>query len=115
MSDGSEYDEGEIDPSREPAEDPGSPTWLLGFSAAATAVSLILLPFSGLGVHITGYVLASLVAFTLVALFRRASVARFLLVSIGTARSANAAAGGLLGGGLAVSVAHAYAIARHFA
>lgn len=109
------YDDDENRISHTTPDDPGSPSWLLWLSLFATLVSLVLLPFSALSLQIAGYLLASLGAFTLVALFRRASVARFLLVSIGTTRSANAAATALLGVGLVVSIAHAYAIARHFA
>jgi hypothetical protein len=69
---------------------------------------------AGVGVNAAGYVLASAVAATLVALFRRFSVRRFALAGVPTSTSDDLAAAVLLGFGFLVAAIHAYLIARHY-
>ena len=96
-------------------EDPGSPNWMLWLAAASVVASLAMfVAGSELAPNIAGYVLGSVVAFTLVALFSRASRVRLFKAGIGTGRGLNRAAVGLLAVGLLSVALHAYLIARHY-
>lgn len=94
--------------------DPGSRAWLVATAFGAVLIGAALLPLDGLTAHIVGYLSALVLAITLVALFRRASVARMLLAGIGVDRQLTVMSVCVLVAGLLVAVAHAYMIARHF-
>lgn len=84
-------------------------------AAAAGCILLSALALAGgVAVHILGYVLASLLAFTLIALFRRRSSERSLTAGIGVPHWIKRAAAGILVAGFLLSVAHAWFIASHF-
>ena len=70
-----------------------------------------LLPLDGRTLHAVGYAMASLIAFTFVAMYRRASVRRMEMAGIGVSDRLTMASAGVLVLGLAVAVLHAYAIA----
>jgi hypothetical protein len=72
------------------------------------------LPLHGAEVHLVGYCLASLVAFTCVALFRRRALERLLAVGVGTSTQLTSFALGVLLSGLGCSIWHAYFVARHW-
>jgi hypothetical protein len=98
------------------AIDPGSPMWMLWLAGGAVGASALVFAFGGgFLVNLIGYLLGSLVAFTLIALFRRATLSRMFVAGVGVARSANTGAAGLLATGLVCACIHAYFIARHYA
>jgi hypothetical protein len=105
---------GDMDSTRTSA-DPGSPLWMLWLAAAAVAASLAMFALGeGLATNILGYILGSVVAFTLVALFSRAARERLFTAGIGTARAVNQAAVAVLAIGVLSVALHAYFIARHY-
>jgi len=96
--------------------DPGSPTWMLWIAVASLVVSALLLALGpGLVVNLIGYLLASVVCFSLVALFRRASFARLVSIGIGLSRPTGSATVAIIVTGLFLVCIHAYLIARHYA
>ena len=95
-------------------EDPGAGTWLLILASVAVLASALTLPLGGLTVHFLGYLLASLLAFTCVALFRRRGLERLLAVGVATSTRLNSFALGVLFAGLACSFLNAWFIARHW-
>lgn len=94
--------------------DPGARMWLLIAASASVLASAGLLAVGRLGVHVAGYILASLVSFTCVAFFRRHATRRTLVAGIAMQRSAVVLSTAVLVLGLALAVAHAYAIGRQF-
>jgi hypothetical protein len=98
-----------------PSQDPGSRLWMLWLAAASVGASLAMFALGeGLVPNILGYILGSVVAFTLVALFSRAARVRLFTAGIGTARALNNATVALLAVGLLSVALHAYLIARHY-
>jgi uncharacterized membrane protein YdjX (TVP38/TMEM64 family) len=96
-------------------EDPGSRVWYLWLAAGATVVSGATFALGlGVAINLVGYVLASLVAFTLVALFRRNSVRRLVQHGVVTAQGTQLVGLLILVLGLVVAALHAYRIARHY-
>jgi len=89
-----------------------APTWLLWVAAGAVILSAAALG-GGLGLHIAGYALASLFAFTAIAIFRRRSRELSLAAGIGVGRTAKLLAIGILLAGFAISIAHSWFIASH--
>lgn len=87
--------------------------WLLAAAAAAVLFGFLALS-GGLFLHFVGYALASLLAFTLVAMFRRQSLEQSVKAGIGIPRWMNLAAWALLFVGFAVAVAHSWFIASYF-
>jgi len=87
--------------------------WLLWAAAAAVLLGLLALP-GGIALNLIGYALASVLAFTLVAMFRRRSIERSLTAGIAVPRWMNRLAFGVIATGFAVSVAQAWFIASHF-
>jgi hypothetical protein len=86
------------------------------FLAAATGCILLsaLALGGGVAVHIVGYVLGSLLAFSLIALFRRRAFEQSLTAGIGVPHWIKRAAAGILAAGLVLSIIHAWFIASHF-
>jgi hypothetical protein len=95
------------------AEDGVSANWLV-WAAAGTVLLSALLLSGGVFLHFTGYLLASVVTFTLIAFFRKRSLQHSLSAGIGVSRSVNLVAGGILVVGFLVSIAHSWFIASHF-
>ena len=96
-------------------EDAGSRIWYLWLAGVAMVLSIAAFALGpGVAVNLVGYVLASLVAFTLVALFRRNSVRRMAQRGIITAQSTQLLGLLILVLGVVVAAFHAYQIARHF-
>lgn len=93
--------------------DAGNVTWLLGAAAAAVLLSLLALS-GGIALHFLGYVLASLLAFSLVALFRRKSLERTAKAGLGMPRWLNLTAFGVIVVGFGVSIVHSWFIASYF-
>jgi hypothetical protein len=115
QADASLEPDGDLDTGHRSA-DPGSPLWMLWLAAAAVGVSLVMFALGeGLAPNILGYILGSVVAFTLVALFGRAARVRLFAAGIGTARAINQTAVVVLAVGLVSVALHAYFIARHYA
>lgn len=82
--------------------------------AAAAAVFLGAVALSGgILVHVIGYAFASLVAFTLIAIFRRRSLERVVKEGVGVPHWVNLVAAGVLVVGLVVSVAQSWLIASY--
>jgi hypothetical protein len=99
------------------ASEPGSLAALsrLLIGGAALAVVLGAATLSGgIALHFVGYALASLLAFSLIALFRRQSLERTVNAGIGVPHWLNLAAIGVLIAGFLVSVAQSWLIASHF-
>lgn len=94
-------------------DDPGSGAYLLALGTAAVAASGAFLALDGIPVHVAGYALASVLAFTCVALFRRRALERLLALGSSTSRVLTSCALVVLVSGLACSVAHAWFLARH--
>lgn len=109
------YDSAEFELPPSIVDDPGRQEWLLVLAGVSIVLSLGLLVLGGLALNVVGYVLSSLVAFSLVAMFRRNAANRFVAVGIGAAPSTAAFSIALLLAGLVVAALQAYAIARHFA
>lgn len=76
-------------------------------------MSAILLA-GGIVLHLLGYALASLCAFTLIAMFRRRSAERSVTAGVGVPHWINLTAVGVLIAGFAVSVVHSWLIASYF-
>jgi hypothetical protein len=96
-------------------EDPGNRAWYLWLAGAATATGVATFALGpGVAINVIGYVLASLVAFTLVALFRRNSVRRMAQHGVVTPQSTQLLGLLILVTGLVVAAFHAYRIARHY-
>jgi hypothetical protein len=91
----------------------GSATWLLGAAAAAVLLSLLALR-GGIALHFLGYAFASLLAFSLVALFRRKSLERTAKAGLGMPHWLNLAAFGVIVAGFGVSIVHSWFIASYF-
>jgi hypothetical protein len=87
--------------------DPGSGIWLLVVAGIAVGLSFVMLFFDGIRVHIAGYVLASLLAFTCVAFFRRRALERLVTAGIATPPEWNVLAWCVLVGGLGCCIVHA--------
>lgn len=105
----------DLAPPRPAREDPGSPLWMLILAGTALIGSAVTFVFgAGVPANAIGYALASLIAFTFVALFRRASVKRFVAAGIPSTRLADATAVTMLVLGLLLAALHAYRIARHY-
>ncbi|HMI82074.1 MAG TPA: hypothetical protein VK480_09835 [Solirubrobacterales bacterium] len=68
----------------------------------------------GIALHLAGYALASLFAFTLIAMFRRRTVERSVTIGVGVPHWINVAAVGVLFIGFAVSVVHSWFIASYY-
>jgi hypothetical protein len=98
-------------PTSDPA--PDSSTWLLWVAAASVGLSALVL-YGGLALHFAGYALASLLAFTLIAMFRRRTVERSASLGIGVPQRINLLAVAILLLGFVVSIAHSWFIASHF-
>lgn len=96
----------------EPRSAQGSATWLLGVASALVAVSAVALS-GGIVLNIIGYLLASVFAFTLIAIFRRRSLERSANAGIGVPHWMNLAAAGVLLIGFILSVAHSWFIASY--
>lgn len=94
--------------------DPGARTWLLVLAMIAMAASGASFAFGSPEGNLVGYILASLVAFTCVALFRRQGVKRAAEAGIAMARGVSITSRVLLLVGVVLSIAHAYLIGRHF-
>lgn len=91
-----------------------SSTWCLGAAAGAVALGALALS-GGIVLHVIGYALASLLAFTLIAMFRRRSLERAVKEGIGVPHRVNLLAIGVLVVGFAVSVAQSWLIASYLA
>jgi hypothetical protein len=87
--------------------------WLLWAALGAVLLGLLALS-GGIALHFVGYALASLFAFTLIAMFRRRSIERSLSDGIAVPRWMNRLAVGVLAVGFVVSVAQAWLIASYF-
>lgn len=98
-------------PAAEPA--PGASAWLLAVAAASVCISALALS-GGIALHFVGYALASLLSFTLIAMFRRRTVERSTSAGIGVPKRVNLLAIAILVAGFGVSVAHSWFIASHF-
>ena len=90
----------------------GSQAWLLWVAVGAVALSAVAL-VGGIVLHLVGYVLASLLAFTAIAIFRRRSLEMSTAAGVGLARSFKLLAAGTLFVGFVISIAHAWFIASH--
>lgn len=97
------------------SDDPGAGTWLMIVACVAVVAGAVALTMDGLAGHIFGYLLASVLTFTCVALFRRHALDRLATVGIGTSRRASGFVLVVLLSGLGVSIAHAWFIARRYA
>ncbi len=89
-----------------------SPSWLLWVAGVAVGLSVVALG-GGLALHLVGYALASLFAFTAIALFRRRSLELSATAGIGVSSFARVFAGTTLLVGFVVSVADAWFVASH--
>jgi hypothetical protein len=89
-----------------------SSAWCLWGAAGAVALGAVAL-LGGIALHVVGYALASLLAFTLIALFRRRSLERAVKEGIGVPHRINVVAIGVLVAGFVVSVAQAWLIASY--
>jgi hypothetical protein len=89
-----------------------SSIWCLGAAAGAVALGAVALS-GGIVLHVIGYALASLLAFTLIAMFRRRSLERAVKEGIGVPHAVNLFAVGVLLVGFAVSVAQSWLIASY--
>lgn len=96
------------------ASEPGTGRALLILASLAVLTSAAMLLVGDVRTHLVGYVLASLVAFTCVALFRRRALDRLLAMGVVTSTKLNSFALGVLFAGLACSVVHAWFVARHW-
>jgi hypothetical protein len=97
------------------SEDPGSPVWMLWLAVATVAVSIgLFIVGEGLVPNVVGYVLGSVVAFSLVALFSREARRRLFKAGIGTGTGVDTACVLVLVVGLLSVALHAYFIARHY-
>ena len=92
---------------------PKGANWLVGAAVGCVLLSALALA-GGILLHFLGYVLASLLAFSLIALFRRRSSERSLTLGIGVPHWVKLTAAGVLFAGFAVSIAHSWFIASHF-
>lgn len=91
----------------------GSHAWLLAVAAVSVAAGLAAHLLGSLLGHAVGYALDSLIPFTLVAVFRRRSLERLIVVGLPPSRQTNTFAWLILIVGFACAVLHAWAIARH--
>lgn len=97
-----------------------APEILVGLAVAAVGasalicVSAVLLGSRPVPTHALGYVLASVVPFTLVAVARRGANDREFEAGIPLARLAKILAFAVLAAGLLLAVAHAFYIARRY-
>jgi hypothetical protein len=99
----------------EVVEDPGSATWMVAAAGVSVAVSILLfVSVDNVALQVVGYVLACLVPFTLIALYRRSATRRMFAVGIGQSTTVNAAGGAILVAGLLSTIGHAWFIARHY-
>lgn len=89
--------------------------WLLTAGAAVLVSAAALLAGDGAASHLVGYVTASLVAFSGVALFRRRARQRFRLTGYVAPRVVDVASVLILLSGFAMTIAHAWFIARRYA
>jgi hypothetical protein len=96
-----------------PERSVASPTWLLVVASLAVVCGFGALALDGVLAHVIGYALASLLPFTIVAMFRRQSVERLMVVGLPPSREANTGAVLILVIGFLCSVLHAWFIARH--
>jgi hypothetical protein len=87
--------------------------WMLSAAVLAVAVGFAAL-WGGIVAHFLGYLLASLLAFTLVALFRRAAMDRQTSSGVVVPHWMNLVAAGVLLVGFVVAVGQAWFIASHF-
>lgn len=92
---------------------PSSATWMLWAAAAAVLLGALAL-FGGILAHFLGYALGSLLAFTLVALFRRRSVERSASAGVGVPHWVNLVAVAVLVVGFGVAIAQSWFIASYF-
>lgn len=91
-----------------------SSTWCLAAATGAVALGAVALG-GGIVLHVVGYALASLLAFTLIAMFRRRSLERAIKEGIGVPHRVNLFAACVLLVGFAVSVAQSWLIASYLA
>jgi hypothetical protein len=99
----------------EPVSPTRSPGWLLAVAAVAVLIGAGLAVPGETATAVAGYATSSLVAFTVVALFRRGSRERQLLHGIAQTRSQTLLAASVLVAGFVVSVIHAWTIATEVA
>jgi hypothetical protein len=91
----------------------GDGTWLVGAAVGCVLLGALALA-GGILFHFLGYALASLLAFSLIALFRRRSSERSLTQGIGVPRWVRLVAVGALLAGFAISIIHSWFIASYF-
>jgi hypothetical protein len=90
-----------------------SASWLLAVAAGAVLLSALALS-GGIALHFLGYALASLLAFSAIAMFRRRSLERSAKAGIGIPHWLNVTAVAVLVVGFLVSLAHSWFIASYF-
>jgi hypothetical protein len=95
------------------ARSSSSATWMVWVAGAAVVLSALAL-FGGILAHFLGYALASLLAFTLIALFRRRSVEISANAGVGVPRWINFTAVSVLIVGFLVAIAQSWVIASYF-
>ncbi len=86
--------------------------WTLWAAVGSVALGFAAL-FGGIAAHVVGYALASLMAFTLVALFRRGAVERQVSAGVVVPHWMNMVAVAVLVVGFVVAVAQAWSIASY--
>ena len=93
-----------------------SPEWFVAMAGTSVAASIVLFALgAGLGSNLAGYVLASILPFTLVAVARRDFAKRLVTAGVSERRGVRGACVAILALGLISVIVHAYLIAHHFA
>lgn len=90
-----------------------SATWMVWAASGAVVLGALAL-FGGIIAHFLGYALASLLAFTLIALFRRRSVEVSASAGVGVPHWINVIAVCVLVVGFGVAIAQSWVIASYF-
>jgi hypothetical protein len=103
-----------------PPEEPlatrlAAPVVVLAAAALAVALGLALAFVAGPLAHVLGYLFASVLAFTLVAIYRRGALERVFDEGVAPSRSHSMAAVAILAAGFVVAALQAWLIARHYA
>lgn len=96
----------------QPSRSGDSSIWCLRGAAVAVILGALALS-GGIVLHFVGYALASLLAFTLIAMFRRRSLERVLREGIAVSHRVNVFAVCVLVVGFVVSVLQSWLIASH--
>lgn len=102
------------------AEETSEMRWLgtpraLFVAIGSLVIGVLLLPSSGVPLHLVGYSFSCLVPFTLVALFRRVSIRRMAALGVASPGWAKPAGTAIIVLGFALAVLHAWSIAVEIA